>query len=213
MGKKNKRQAARQFAYQGKPCRTSSLSTASPDTKPLMRRISGWMGRDTFGMNRLEVYFALLLFFVQVGIPTSNIQQSFWLGVLCWFVIVCLAVHMVWVWERAAAWRTAVKVALSLSIVFLIFLFVFAPLRKQWQVDHQLARREPLPELILLTITESPLGEKPSQLPGVAQLPLSASRRPRFGAQQSRRARAVSLPFARGSSARAWRARRAQRYS
>ena len=59
--------------------------------------------------------------------------------------------------------------------------------------------------------TESPQIEKPPQAAPAVQLPPCASHRPRAGERQSRRAHAASLPSARGSSATAWRARRARR--
>ena len=62
-------------------------------------------------------------------------------------------------------------------------------------------------------ITEPPLAEEPPQPAVVALPPPCASRRPRAGARQSRRGRPASLPSVRGSTATAWRVRRARRCS
>jgi hypothetical protein len=64
-----------------------------------------------------------------------------------------------------------------------------------------------------LAISEPPLIESPPQPAAAVRLPSGASPPQRAAVRRSRRERAASLPSARGSSARAWRARRGRQCS
>jgi len=106
---------------------------------------------ERFGMQKLEVYLVLLLFFIQIGLPMINIQPSFWFGLICWIIITLLSLHIIWLWERTGGWGVGGRILSSLIGMLLLGAYVLTPLKEQWNREHMLSAsvRAPTRQLML----------------------------------------------------------------
>jgi hypothetical protein len=95
-------------------------------------------GKETFGIPKLAVLFALILFLIQVGLANFGIQQDFVLGVICWLLITALCIYIVWVWEGTAGFPLLGELFSSLVIAVLIPALLWSPARTQYRREHPL---------------------------------------------------------------------------
>jgi hypothetical protein len=89
-----------------------------------------------FGLHKLEGSLILLLFLVQIGLPSIGIQESFWLGAICWACIAALALHILWTWEKVAGLKNGGKLISTVILVAGICLFTVPRLNMEYKREH-----------------------------------------------------------------------------
>lgn len=77
-----------------------------------------------------------LLFFIQVGLPASGIQQNFWIALSSWIAISLLCLHILWKWDRTAKARNILKVCISLVFLACIAGMIGPLLKHQYEREN-----------------------------------------------------------------------------
>lgn len=133
-------------------------------------------GKETFGMQKLAVLFALILFLIQVGLAMFGVQQNFAFGVICWLAIIGLCIYVVWVWERTGGLPLILKLLSSIVVAALILVLIWSPAKTQYHREHPrnlitappkyMPTTEIKPSEVKPEPQKSPVGMKPQSAKG-----------------------------------------------
>lgn len=102
---------------------------------------------ERFGFTRLEASLILILFSAQVALPMMGTQQNFWVALVCWIVILPLAIRIVWKWETTKRLTNLLKLATSVAILGATLYVIWAPMTKTFYLTVK-------PSFIFLVPTE-----------------------------------------------------------
>ncbi|MBZ5697491.1 MAG: hypothetical protein LAN18_02975 [Acidobacteriia bacterium] len=102
---------------------------------------------EKFGLTALEASLVLILFSAQVALPMMGVQQNFWGAVVCWIVILLLAIRIVWKWETTKRLKNFLRLATSIAIVGVTLCVIWGPMTKTFYLTVK-------PSFIFLVPTE-----------------------------------------------------------
>lgn len=113
--------------------------------------------KETFGMPKLAVLFALILFLIQVGLMMFGVQQNFSFGVVCWLAIIGLCIYIVWVWERTTGLTFLGKLLSSIAVTVLIVILIWSPAKTQYRREHSVLA----PKSAIVVNSQGPSSQHP----------------------------------------------------